>query len=543
MSETESFPAFPSIPRLKRQSTITEKIDGTNGLIFISDEGVIRAGSRNRWITPGDDNYGFARWVDEHKAELANLGPGHHYGEYWGCLSSETSISLADGSTEKIGKIVNARTPADVLSYNFDTQRIEAKKIIGWKKAESTDQWLTVRVKRKWRGGKQIGLHLTPNHVVFRMSQSGLPEEVQAGDLSIGDVLFINAEDPTYLQQQLMLGSLLGDASLSDYSFTCGHSNQEYTNWKLGILKNLVTSTGTVISGHGSTMHRFSTKSMPFLRDTHAELFNDDVGPKTIPVSYVKRLHPCGLAVWYMDDGSIQETPGKGAVCSIYTNGFTKDDVKAVSVYLNDCGYQNYVINNDDRPILKFTPSGTIALHSTICTFVPSMMRYKIISSLRKAPCVWDTDGLLEEETKSLAASRIESITDDYAKGTRSKVRYDIEVEDNHNFFANNLLVHNSGIQRRYGLAEKRFSLFNSGRWAVGGPDHEKLPACCNVVPVLYTGPFSDEAVEQCLAKLKETGSVAAPGFMQPEGIVIFLQASRSLFKVTLDGDGHKGVK
>jgi hypothetical protein len=99
-----------------------------------------------------------------------------------------------------------------------------------------------------------------------------------------------------------------------------------------------------------------------------------------------------------------------------------------------------------------------------------------------------------------------------------------------------------SGIQRRYGLSEKRFSLFNAGRWGAGGPDADKLPACCHVVPVLYTGNFDDRAVDEALAKLAN-GSVAAPGFAKPEGIVIWLSASRSLFKYTLDGDGHKTKK
>lgn len=78
------YPAFPKIARLKRSVVITEKIDGTNALIFIADDGTIKAGSRTRWITPEQDNYGFARWVAEHAEELKALGPGHHYGEWWG---------------------------------------------------------------------------------------------------------------------------------------------------------------------------------------------------------------------------------------------------------------------------------------------------------------------------------------------------------------------------------------------------------------------------------------------------------------------------
>jgi hypothetical protein len=96
------------------------------------------------------------------------------------------------------------------------------------------------------------------------------------------------------------------------------------------------------------------------------------------------------------------------------------------------------------------------------------------------------------------------------------------------------------GIQRRYGLAEKRFSLFNVARWS----DDAVRPTCCLVVPTLYAGIFTTEAVEGALATLREFGSLAAPGFMQPEGVVIFHRASGTLFKKTLEGDEKpKGSK
>ena len=63
---------------------MTEKIDGTNSCIYIGDDGEFLTGSRNRWITPEDDNYGFSRWAHEHKDELMVMGNGRHFGEYWG---------------------------------------------------------------------------------------------------------------------------------------------------------------------------------------------------------------------------------------------------------------------------------------------------------------------------------------------------------------------------------------------------------------------------------------------------------------------------
>jgi hypothetical protein len=95
-----------------------------------------------------------------------------------------------------------------------------------------------------------------------------------------------------------------------------------------------------------------------------------------------------------------------------------------------------------------------------------------------------------------------------------------------------------AGIQRRYGMESKRFALFNVGRW-----NAENVPACCDVVPVLYQGRYSDEAVEEALAKLRSFGSVAAPGFMRAEGIIVYHSAARSLFKVLLENDEiPKGV-
>lgn len=78
------FQPFGKVPRFSRDIVITEKIDGTNAVVHVTEDGDIYFGSRTRWITPEDDNYGFARWGTEHAEELKLLGPGFHYGEWWG---------------------------------------------------------------------------------------------------------------------------------------------------------------------------------------------------------------------------------------------------------------------------------------------------------------------------------------------------------------------------------------------------------------------------------------------------------------------------
>lgn len=78
------FVEFPKMARLSREVVITEKIDGTNACVFVGEDGAVRAGSRTRWITPQDDNFGFAAWVECNKETLRELGPGTHFGEWWG---------------------------------------------------------------------------------------------------------------------------------------------------------------------------------------------------------------------------------------------------------------------------------------------------------------------------------------------------------------------------------------------------------------------------------------------------------------------------
>lgn len=93
------------------------------------------------------------------------------------------------------------------------------------------------------------------------------------------------------------------------------------------------------------------------------------------------------------------------------------------------------------------------------------------------------------------------------------------------------------GIQRNYGLKEKRFSLFNVSRWGEGGKDEARKPACCHVVPVIERGDFNTVGWNMALERLKSIGSLAAPGFMKPEGIVVFHTAANSCFKKTIDKD------
>lgn len=97
------------------------------------------------------------------------------------------------------------------------------------------------------------------------------------------------------------------------------------------------------------------------------------------------------------------------------------------------------------------------------------------------------------------------------------------------------------GIQRGYGLTEKRFSLFNVSRWS--DESDEVRPSCCSVVPVLYVGVFDTVSIDSVLWDLEQHGSYASPGFMKPEGVIVFHTPSGYMFKKTIEKDeSPKGI-
>lgn len=118
------FVEFPKIGRLSRDMVITEKIDGTNGVLFIGDTGEFLIGSRSQWITPERDNHGFARWATEHREELMELGPGFHYGEWWGSgIQRRYGLDEKRFSLFNVGRWVDTHPHVEAQHAPTGTQR------------------------------------------------------------------------------------------------------------------------------------------------------------------------------------------------------------------------------------------------------------------------------------------------------------------------------------------------------------------------------------------------------------------------------------
>ena len=116
----EMYIPFPKIYRYSREVIVTEKIDGTNGCIDISETGKVKAGSRTRWITPENDNYGFAAWVAKNQEYLVTtLGPGRHFGEWWGA-----GIQRRYNMPHKVFSVFNVTRFADLPTVDGELRKV-----------------------------------------------------------------------------------------------------------------------------------------------------------------------------------------------------------------------------------------------------------------------------------------------------------------------------------------------------------------------------------------------------------------------------------
>ena len=166
-------------------------------------------------------------------------------GVMWGCLSYGTRVTLADGSQEKIGKIVNQRMPVEVLSYDPELDAVVPKKVVNWFDNGLADHFLQFTVARPGGNGRaQFGC--TPNHSIRTPGGWREAQELVVGDRVLQSV-------PHHLsdfQWEVVLGGLMGDGALSPtrsghgarFRFGHGAKQADYCDWKASLFANVEVS-------------------------------------------------------------------------------------------------------------------------------------------------------------------------------------------------------------------------------------------------------------------------------------------------------------
>ena len=384
-------------------------------------------------------------------------------GVMFGCMSYGTRVQLADGTTEKIGKIVNQKLPVEVLTYNPETDKVEGRKVTNWFDNGNADHFLQFTVEKSGGNGTSQ-FAATSNHLI--RTPGGWRE---AGELFAGDRVMANEPKRLSDQQfQVILGSLMGDGCLSPnrrdrhgVRFRMGHGAKQraYLDWKVSLLGNI---------GHSLTSNVKGAKfadftPLPELGELREAVYLGD-GKKYLSEEYLKALTPLALAIWYMDDASftarskgLQErtTGGSGRIeicveaMSEGTRVRLRDhlrDTLGLTVRLRAAGAAK-------KAVLTLDTVSSARFQELIAPYVHESMAYKLLPRFQGKCSVQPQ---FVEPTQVLVPARI---LDVHVKPqTRSMRKFDIEVEGTHNYFVDGVMVHNSPETTTGGKALKFYA-------------------------------------------------------------------------------------
>ncbi len=380
-------------------------------------------------------------------------------GVMYGCLSGNTLVSLADGSKQPIGKIVNQRMPVEVLSYDPELGAVVPKKVVNWFDNGVTDRFLQFTVAKPGGNGR-AQFALTDNHLVRTPGGWREAQELVVGDRVLQSVPHCLSD----FQWEVVLGGLMGDGALSPtrsahgarFRFTHGAKQVQYCDWKVSLFANVGVSRS--VGSDGAV--RCDVTPLPELAELRNAVYVG--GKKVLSDDYLKRLTPLSLAIWYMDDGSFtlrakglqartRDGSGRSEICVEAMEPTTRTRLAA---HLHDAwGISPTLVDRGGKAYLVFAKDETAKLHALIAPFVHPSMEYKLLPKFRGRFSVEPAFVPMRYELMPLPITKIA-----VKPPTRSMHRFDIEVEGSHNYFADGVMVHNSPETTPGGRALKFYS-------------------------------------------------------------------------------------
>lgn len=363
-----------------------------------------------------------------------------------GCLPYSQELITKDRGAVKIGKIVNQEMDVEVLSYNFEEREKEFRPVTAYHKNGQTDKWLRIN-----HDGESLSSRLvvTPNHEIYLADGS----TKTAGELEPGDRLASSIPRLSEEQEELVVGSMLGDSTLKykDYNDTPaeylqnpfiqethGIEQQGYSNWKCKMFGPLInkqyTYWGKFGEGYPETEKiEFRTQTIPSLNK-----FKDFLPPgqdegRTVP-DWLD-LTPKSIAVWYCDDGTPGFSEQQRPRVMFSTNCFSTEGCEKLLGLLEGYDITGRVAEYGKGPRIELTADSSERLFELIAPYVPECMNQKLPKKYRETECLWE---YTLPEIKPFCVTSIEPTE------TFSPVKFDIEVEHNHNYFSSQILVSNS---------------------------------------------------------------------------------------------------
>ncbi len=386
-------------------------------------------------------------------------------GVMFGCFHYDARVVLADGSTEKIGKIVNQRMPVEVMSMDPATGVIEPKRIAEYYDNGPTDEWLQFEVEAGGGSGRRK-FACTPNHVIFTPEGERQAWEIEEGDEVLAATKQYELSDD---QVKLVLGSLLGDGSLRyasnhNASFRVGHGERQrpYCEWKQSMLAPFSHELGK--TGNGIGFDTLPMRQLAWLRDA---VYAAD-GRRTVSDELIEQLDARSVAAWYCDDGTFGGNykrwgHGKPTICCA---GLSNEDKERLAVRCEALGMGRPTVTDRD---LLWSGERARMFQEAIAPYVHPSLEYKLHPELR-GRFVWEAppaeDIKIELKRRTSMRPSAMRVLRKYAKPTPLEEhrrpcnthRYDLQVEDNHTYLVDHVVVHNSPETQPGGRALKFYS-------------------------------------------------------------------------------------
>ncbi|GAA1075618.1 intein-containing recombinase RecA [Nocardiopsis metallicus] len=384
-------------------------------------------------------------------------------GVMFGCMNYSTRVTLADGTQEKIGKIVNQKMDVEVLSYDPERDEVVPRRVVNWFDNGVADHFLQFTVARSGKNGRSQ-FAATPNHLV--RTPGGWRE---AGELLPGDrVLTAQTHYLNEQQRQVVFGSLMGDGSLSPNTsgrdgtrFRMGHgaAQADYLDWKVSLLGNI----GCSRTSNDKEAVFADFTPLPELAELREAVYFGD-GKKHLSWEYIKALTPMALAVWYMDDGCFtvrskgvqartEGGSGRIEICVEAMSPGTRDRLVDYLRDTHDLDVKLVARGSARKYFIQFTTAASAQFQKLVAPYVHESMAYKLLPRYQ-GQCQVALE--LSEPVERLVASPILDIQ--VKPETRSMHKFDIEVEGNHNYFVDGVMVHNSPETTTGGKALKFYA-------------------------------------------------------------------------------------
>lgn len=412
------------------------------------------------------ESKGGARSTGSYTIDDQPGGSGH-------CFLGSVNVRTKDGY-KRIAEICNSRKPVEVLTYDKETASLVYKPVVDHfaRLAKSDELWCIGVVSRAGMKDDvtlgQKGMHhrirCTRNHEFY--SYDGTTK-IRADQLKPGDEVATPGYRLTHWQEQMLLGSMLGDGSFNRECFTVGHSikQQDYLLWFRSKFENLLTDRPEYVNRREFKVLRL--RQCGWISHLMAP-FHENSKRKIIPPGIIKKMGLPGIAIWFADDGCCEWNKERTAVSriSFATHYFTIENIEsAVQELIEFTGlpwrirrktinpgsklpfYPEIILTPGDSEYQKNNSRAVDVFTKMLVPYMPKSMSYKL--GIHKGdPNVgsyWEDK--VADFSPALEPCKVVYSAPYQLQPYESLVVYDFTVADTHNYFVHGAMVSNSSAK------------------------------------------------------------------------------------------------